>query len=267
MISKMKLYGYTRPVPGVLSFVVPVFFDIEANEFEPFIQIINDDITTGFERIRKVSNFFKIDHGNRLRRFDQTNTLELGKLILVTNVGARAIYAYEIRDDVFVAGDSEYLSREFTLLQDFISNSFQQEEITTFTSTLPRPHIRKGTFPHLLEAPKLAVMLGNNEGDMQCARVMNLPKTIDEQILNQIFCNFGDVVRIIIFRNRKSGLPVGHALVYMAQKNDLIQAVSKLNGMKFDAALIREGSSDVWGVSLWQYFGTESIGISNSRKH
>lgn len=69
--------------------------------------------------------------------------------------------------------------------------------------------------------------------------VGNLSYTTTNQSLHDLFAEFGEVINANIIMDRDSGRSKGFGFVEMANKNDGIKAISKLNGQEVDGREIK----------------------------
>ena len=68
--------------------------------------------------------------------------------------------------------------------------------------------------------------------------VGSLPWAVDDQKLGDLFSQFGEVVSAVVLKDRMTGRSRGFGFVEMANDNEAMEAVEKLNGSDMDGRKI-----------------------------
>lgn len=68
--------------------------------------------------------------------------------------------------------------------------------------------------------------------------VGSLPWGVDDQKLGDLFSQFGSVVSAVVLKDRMTGRSRGFGFVEMANDNEAMEAVEKLNGSDMDGRKI-----------------------------
>ena len=66
--------------------------------------------------------------------------------------------------------------------------------------------------------------------------VENLPQSVNEQTLTELFSQGGKVESVNIVKDRSTGKPQGHAFVLMASDFEANSAIDKINGHAMDGS-------------------------------
>lgn len=64
--------------------------------------------------------------------------------------------------------------------------------------------------------------------------VGNLPKTIDEETVRNLFKTYGEVMEVKLIKDQYSGEPRGFGFITMPSKTDAQNAINGLNGNEVD---------------------------------
>ncbi|MBN2356822.1 RNA-binding protein [candidate division KSB1 bacterium] len=64
--------------------------------------------------------------------------------------------------------------------------------------------------------------------------VGNLPKTIEEETIRELFAAFGEVTDVKLIKEPETGELRGFGFVRMASKSDALKAIRELNGHEID---------------------------------
>lgn len=69
--------------------------------------------------------------------------------------------------------------------------------------------------------------------------VGNLPFSVTEESLKELFQGFGEVTEVNLIIDRESGYSKGFGFVTMADKSSMIEAIKKLDGNDFEGRDLR----------------------------
>lgn len=102
---------------------------------------------------------------------------------------------------------------------------------TTTRGTYVPPSLREGA-----ERRGTDMRRRNEENSV---RVTNLSEDTREQDLHELFRTFGQITRVYVALDQKTGLSRGFGFVNFANREDAERAINKLNGYGYDNLILR----------------------------